>query len=109
VTYQSGWYVEAPVYTTTYLACDRQALDALLRKSPQLALWCVIPVGSQYLIEERCESSLARVQTASIDYRVDAALARKIEARNSGDHAAAARYDALVKQMLTVFPTGEMV
>jgi hypothetical protein len=108
-TYQSGWYVEAPVYTMLYVARNRRAFDALLRENPRLAGWRVIPVGSQYLIEEPCESSLARVQTASVDYRVDAALARKAEAQTAGDRATAARCAAILKRILSDFPTGENV
>ncbi len=80
-TYRSGWYVEAPVHTTVYVARNRGAFDALLRRNPRLTGWCMIPVGSQYRIEEPCESSLAKVRTASVDYRVDAALAQKSRRR----------------------------
>ncbi len=57
-TYQIGWYIEAPVYATAYLVPNRKSLDALFRRNPRLATWCVVPIGSQFLLEEPYESSL---------------------------------------------------
>lgn len=108
-TYQSGWYIDAPVYTTVYLAPDRKSLVGLIRKNPRLATWRVIPIGSQFLVEEPCEGSLARVAKVGVDYRVDEAVSRKLAAQAAGDLIAAARHSALIRRLLRVFPRGESV